>query len=173
VCTSAPGLIYAVGGKDNTTLNTAECYNIATATWSTLSPMSMCRKFPGAECISRRIFVMGGIDAANARLRSVEEYIPSLDQWVSICPMLWSSPIWPWVGIVWALQLWVWSQILGRHLSCTGWVGLYCGPALQEVLLDVTLQLFNLMSNPTRMNHVDFFVFHSGSENFYVYVIFF
>ena len=84
----APGLIYAVGGKDNTTLNTAECYNIATATWTTLSPMSMCRKFPGAECISKRIFVMGGIDAANARLRSVEEYIPSLDQWVSICPML-------------------------------------------------------------------------------------
>ena len=87
-CSCHVGLIYAMGGQDSSILNSAECYNIFTATWNSIASMSMCRKFPGAECLSRRIFVMGGTDASHSRLSSVEEYIPSLDQWVVVNPML-------------------------------------------------------------------------------------
>lgn len=81
-------MIYAIGGQDSSILNTAECYNIATRTWTALAPMGMCRKFPGVECLFSRIYAIGGADATNCRLSSVEEYIPSLNQWVGVSPLL-------------------------------------------------------------------------------------
>ena len=81
------GLIYAIGGQDSSVLNTAECYVIATKTWTTLAPMSMCRKFPGVQCLSGKVYVIGGADATNCRLSSVEVYLPGLNQWVGVSPL--------------------------------------------------------------------------------------
>ena len=85
---TASGMIYAIGGQDSSVLNTAECYNISAKSWTTLSPMSVCRKFPGAECLSGRIYAIGGADTTNCRLSTVEEYISSLNQWVVVAPLL-------------------------------------------------------------------------------------
>ena len=83
------GIIYAIGGQDSSVLNTAECYNISTKTWSPIAPMAASRKFPGAECLSNRIYAIGGVGGTNCRLlSSVEEYIPSLNQWVGVSPLL-------------------------------------------------------------------------------------
>ena len=82
------GKLYAIGGTDGTILNTAECYDIDSKTWSTVSPMSFGRKFPGAESLASRVYIVGGNDSNNTRLRSVEMFTPSMNQWVSVAPLL-------------------------------------------------------------------------------------
>ena len=82
------GKIYAIGGTDGTILNTSECYDIDTNTWSSISPTSVGRKFPGAESLAGRVYIIGGNDSNNTRLRSVEMYTPSLNQWVTVSPLL-------------------------------------------------------------------------------------
>ena len=81
-------MIYAIGGQDSSILNTAECYSISAHTWTSLAPMTLSRKFPGAECLFGKIYAIGGADGTNCRLSSVEEYIPSLNQWVGVSPLL-------------------------------------------------------------------------------------
>ena len=82
------GHIYAIGGQESSILNTAERYSIANKTWTPVASMSTCRKFPGAECLMGKIYAIGGTDASNCRLSSVEEYIPGLNQWVGVSPLL-------------------------------------------------------------------------------------
>ena len=82
------GIIYAVGGSDGSNLNTAECYNIAKKTWSSISPMQFGRKFPGVESLTGRVYAIGGCDTNTSRLHSVETYIPSINQWVSVASLL-------------------------------------------------------------------------------------
>ena len=82
------GKIYAIGGTDGVILSTAECYDIDAQTWSTISPMSIGRRFPGAESIADRVYIIGGNDSNNTRLRSVEMFTPSLNQWVTVAPLL-------------------------------------------------------------------------------------
>ena len=82
------GKIYAIGGTDGTILSTAECYDVNSNTWSTVSPMSVGRKFPGAESLAGRVYIVSGNDSNNTRLRSVEMYTPSLNQWVTVAPLL-------------------------------------------------------------------------------------
>ena len=50
--------------------------------------MSVGRKFPGAESLASRVFIVGGNDSNNTRLRSVEMFTPSMNQWVSVAPLL-------------------------------------------------------------------------------------
>lgn len=87
VCVSI-GKIYAIGGTDGTILNTAECFDIDTNSWTSISPVSIGRKFPGTESLTGRVYIVGGNDSNNTRLRSVEMYTPSLDQWVTVAPLL-------------------------------------------------------------------------------------
>lgn len=82
------GKIYAIGGTDGTILNTAECYDIDSNTWTSISPLSIGRKFPGVESLAGRVYIIGGNDSNNTRLRSVEMYTPSLNQWVTVAPLL-------------------------------------------------------------------------------------
>ena len=82
------GKIYAIGGTDGNILNTAECYDIDSNSWTPISPMSIGRKFPGTESLAGRVYIIGGNDSNNTRLRSVEMYTPSLNQWVTIAPLL-------------------------------------------------------------------------------------
>ena len=83
-----PGKLYAIGGTDGTILNTAECYDIETKAWSSIASMGVARKFPGAESLAGRVYIVGGNDSNNTRLRSVEMYTPTLDQWVTVAPLL-------------------------------------------------------------------------------------
>ena len=66
-------MIYAVGGSDGSNLNTAECYNTTTKTWSSIAPMHICRKFPGVKALGGAVYAIGGCDAI-ARHNSVERY---------------------------------------------------------------------------------------------------
>ena len=50
--------------------------------------MSLARKFPGVESLGGRVYIVGGNDSNNTRLRSVEMYTPDLDQWVAAAPLL-------------------------------------------------------------------------------------
>lgn len=79
-----------LGGSDGTNLNTAECYNISTRSWTAISPMSVTRKFPGAETLSGCVYAIGGSDTSPSMRRhtSVEKYIPSLNQWVAVSSLL-------------------------------------------------------------------------------------
>jgi len=69
-----PGMIYAIGGSDGSNLNTAECYNTATKTWSPIAPMHTCRKFPGVEALGGAVYAIGGRDAT-MRHNSVERWV--------------------------------------------------------------------------------------------------
>ena len=80
-------MIYAVGGSDGTNLSSAECYNIHTGQWTTISSMSQRRKYPGAATIGGKIYAVGGCDSTS-RHSSVECYDPSTDQWTRLSPML-------------------------------------------------------------------------------------
>lgn len=82
------GKIYAIGGTDGTILSTAECYDIDSGSWSSISSMCSGRKFPGAESLAGRVYIIGGYDSNNTRLRSVEMYTPGLNQWVTVAPLL-------------------------------------------------------------------------------------
>ena len=80
-------MIYAIGGSDGTNLNSAECYNVHSGQWTSISSMSEHRKYPGAAAIGGKIYAVGGCDSTS-RHNSVECYDPSTDQWTRLAPML-------------------------------------------------------------------------------------
>ncbi|XP_071628490.1 kelch-like protein 5 [Temnothorax longispinosus] len=82
-------LIIAGGmdGMDNfKTLNTVECLDFSTLTWSTLPPMNVHRQGLGMAVLGGLLYAVGGHDG-RCFLNAVERWDPGTGQWSSICPM--------------------------------------------------------------------------------------
>ncbi|XP_071629827.1 kelch-like protein 1 [Temnothorax longispinosus] len=79
--------LIVVGGRDGLrTLNTVECSDFSTLTWSTLPSMNVRRYGLGLTVLSGLLYAVGGYDG-RCYLNAVERWDPGTDQWNSICPM--------------------------------------------------------------------------------------
>ena len=84
---SVDGLLYVVGGQDDTdlpeapSLADAECYDPSTREWRELPDMIFERTGCAAAGVDGLLYVVGGCDSDNNVLSSVECYDPSTGQW--------------------------------------------------------------------------------------------
>lgn len=67
-------------------------------TWTELPPMLFARLYHRCAEIEGKILVMGGVDADEHVLTSVEYYDPILNQWFTVAPML-SARQWFYTGV--------------------------------------------------------------------------
>ena len=78
--------VYVIGGSNGTALNTVECFDPHSHTWTRAPSMSIKRRFPAVAVLSGCIYVMGGCDGTS-KLSSVERYDPFTFEWIVIQPM--------------------------------------------------------------------------------------
>lgn len=91
--------IYVLGGLNskNQPVATVEMYDLVTHAWTQKKPMNHARYAHGATVVlqpgtgslpfgSARIFVAGGLGAANSPLPSIESYDPKTDSWTEQWP---------------------------------------------------------------------------------------
>ena len=78
------GNLYAIGGRDNTgrILNTGECYDPGTNTWTAIAPMQHARVGFGLVVIDNKIYALGGSNDMSDPLVSGEEYNIYTDKYV-------------------------------------------------------------------------------------------
>ncbi len=87
------GRIYVFGGDtivggSAVYLNTAEAYNPATNTWTSLAPMSTARFVPSAAAgPDGHIYAVGGYNTTNGLLNSVEAFDPSTGTWSAVASL--------------------------------------------------------------------------------------
>jgi hypothetical protein len=84
------GKALLAGGLDatgQTKLNTSELYDPATDTWSAAGVMKARRWMPSSVIAGGKVYVFGGINAANAWLKTVEVYTPATKSWALVAPM--------------------------------------------------------------------------------------
>ena len=87
------GRIYVLGGDtivggNAVFLNTAEAYNPATNTWTSLAPMSTARYTPAAATgPDGHIYAIGGYNTANGLLNSVEAFDLSTGAWSAVASL--------------------------------------------------------------------------------------
>jgi len=65
------------GSNKNGTLNTVEAYDIKANKWTPVAPMHTARYGFGAAVVDGKLYIMGGRDANNKMLKSVEFYDPA------------------------------------------------------------------------------------------------
>ncbi len=93
VTASVNGVIYAIGGNDAdlNPLSTVEAYRPGTNTlvpWVTKAPMPAARRSShGATVINGKIYVVGGLNAAQEPTRNLFVYDVAGNYWVSKAPM--------------------------------------------------------------------------------------
>uniref|UniRef100_A0A6Q2XCM6 BTB domain-containing protein n=1 Tax=Esox lucius TaxID=8010 RepID=A0A6Q2XCM6_ESOLU len=79
--------LYVVGGRDGLkTLNTVECYNPHSNTWSVMPPMSTHRHGLGVAVLEGPMYAVGGHDGWSY-LSTVERWDPQARQWSFIASM--------------------------------------------------------------------------------------
>ena len=78
------GNLYAIGGRDKTgrILNTGECYDPGTNTWTAIAPMQHARVGFGLVVIDNKIYALGGSNDMSDPLVSGEEYNIYTDKYV-------------------------------------------------------------------------------------------
>src|SRR5207248_1818808 len=83
------GLIYVVGGANNTTIfATTEVYNPSTNTWSVVAPMHTPRDGLGvAAAENGKLYAIGGWTTGDVLTNAVEEYDPATNSWTTRSPM--------------------------------------------------------------------------------------
>lgn len=67
-------------------LNSVECYNPETDTWSTVTEMSARRSGAGVGVLDGVLYAVGGHDGPLVR-KSVESYNPDLRKWTPVADM--------------------------------------------------------------------------------------
>uniref|UniRef100_A0A8C6UVL9 Kelch-like family member 5 n=1 Tax=Neogobius melanostomus TaxID=47308 RepID=A0A8C6UVL9_9GOBI len=81
------GRLYVVGGRDGLkTLNTVECYNPHSKTWSVMPPMSTHRHGLGVAVLEGPMYAVGGHDGWSY-LSTVERWDPQARQWSFVASM--------------------------------------------------------------------------------------
>uniref|UniRef100_A0A8C8YQQ9 Kelch like family member 1 n=1 Tax=Prolemur simus TaxID=1328070 RepID=A0A8C8YQQ9_PROSS len=79
--------LFVIGGRDGLkTLNTVECYNPKTKTWTVLPPMSTHRHGLGVTVLEGPIYAVGGHDGWSY-LNTVERWDPQSQQWTFVASM--------------------------------------------------------------------------------------
>ncbi|CAK8685755.1 unnamed protein product [Clavelina lepadiformis] len=79
---SVRGLLYALGGLDGITTNTAECYDPQIGNWEYIPPMKTCRSSLTAVVLNNEIYAIGGNG-----LSSVEKYNLDTKTWIDVPSM--------------------------------------------------------------------------------------
>ncbi|XP_010633343.1 kelch-like ECH-associated protein 1 [Fukomys damarensis] len=92
IYTVVGGLLYAVGGRNNspdgnTDSSALDCYNPMTNQWSPCAQMSVPRNRIGVGVIDGHIYAVGGSHGC-IHHNSVERYEPERDEWHLVAPML-------------------------------------------------------------------------------------
>jgi N-acetylneuraminic acid mutarotase len=87
--TTAGGLVYAIGGRDDngTPLASMERYDPATDTWTMRASMSAPRRGLVAGSVNGIIHAAGGADASGTPVATLETYNPATDTWTLRAPM--------------------------------------------------------------------------------------
>ncbi|CAF94206.1 unnamed protein product, partial [Tetraodon nigroviridis] len=86
-CSVLDGRLYVVGGRDGLkTLNTVECYNPHSKTWSVMPPMSTHRHGLGVAVLEGPMYAVGGHDGWSY-LSTVERWDPQARQWSFVASM--------------------------------------------------------------------------------------
>lgn len=85
-CETCAGKLYAVGGENNTELDTGECYDPASDTWTDIKPMSQRRSGNGLVHLDGLLYVVGGREE-RLKLKSVEAYDIANNTWTQKQPM--------------------------------------------------------------------------------------
>jgi hypothetical protein len=83
------GKLYILGGNQNTGVTSANCYVYnpsfpAGLRWSSIAPMSLGRRYPGAMTDGSYIYVAGGLNSSSVDLDSGERYDPISDSWQAL-----------------------------------------------------------------------------------------
>jgi len=91
--TTSDGFMYVIGGRSFTgVINNLERYEVATNSWTTLTPMPTPRAAAAAAVIGSGIFVAGGRDVGGGpcsgnALDVVERYDIGTDTWTTVAPL--------------------------------------------------------------------------------------
>jgi Kelch motif len=87
--TTAGGLLYAIGGSDNTgtLLASMERYDPGTNTWTMLASMSAPRLEVVAGSVNGIVYAAGGLDAGGTPVATLEAYDPATNTWTSRAPV--------------------------------------------------------------------------------------
>ena len=91
--TTSDGFMYVIGGRSDTgVINNLERYEVATNSWTTLTPMPTPRAAAAAAVIGSGIFVAGGRDVGGGpcsgnALDVVERYDIGTDTWTTVAPL--------------------------------------------------------------------------------------
>jgi len=72
--------IYAIGGRDESSLTTVEEYDPETDRWETKANMPTARSALATVTVNNRIYVIGGVNGSN-HFDDVEEYDPETNTW--------------------------------------------------------------------------------------------
>ena len=77
-------------GYDGTnSLDSVECYDASTNTWTEVAPMNTKRLYPGIAVADGKMYVVGGYDfSAYSYFSSMECYDPVTNTWTDLAPML-------------------------------------------------------------------------------------
>ncbi|KAG0424283.1 hypothetical protein HPB47_028480 [Ixodes persulcatus] len=135
------GEIFIIGGFDNRDatyglrMSTSFCFRFSTQTgeWSVTSPMHHARGYHGIAVLNNNIYAVGGVDANDLLLSSVERYSQDEDRWVVLEKGLYCGRMG--MGVA-AFQntLWVVGgivQIAGLQTCSTAYVEIY-NPATDQ-----------------------------------------
>ena len=76
-----------LGGNDGAScLNTVECYDPVSYTWTTLTPMLIRRSTHDVAVVNGILYAVGGNDGSSS-LNSVEKYDPTTNKWTAVASM--------------------------------------------------------------------------------------
>ncbi|KRX04279.1 hypothetical protein PPERSA_11403 [Pseudocohnilembus persalinus] len=81
--------LYAIGGfggENQTSLDSAERFNLKTLKWEKIASMNVKRRALTAVCLPDGIYAIGGFDGQNY-LSSVEKYDENLNKWIFLSPL--------------------------------------------------------------------------------------
>ncbi|XP_064478432.1 titin homolog [Ornithodoros turicata] len=140
-CVFMNGEIYIIGGFDNRDANyglrisTSFCfrYNARSGEWSVVAPLKHARGYHGVTVVNGRIYAVGGVDANDMLLSSVEWYNHDDNSWTVLDKGLYCGRMG--MGVT-AFQnnLWVVGgivQITGQQTCSTAYVEVY-NPATNQ-----------------------------------------
>ncbi|XP_064481703.1 uncharacterized protein LOC135394733 isoform X2 [Ornithodoros turicata] len=127
--------IYIIGGFDNRDatyglrMSTSFCfrYHVQTGEWSVIAPLRNARGYHGVAILDNKFYVVGGVDAHDVLLSSVERYNPEEDTWDVLDKGLYCGRMGMGVSAFQG-KLWVVGgivQIVGLQTCSTAYVEVY------------------------------------------------
>merc|ERR1712066_685742 len=80
--------LYVCGGHNgHQALSSAECHNLAIASWRSIGQMAQRREGAGAASLSGLLYICGGLDGRRWAVQSAECFNPALARWEPVGDM--------------------------------------------------------------------------------------